>query len=283
MSNVDIEILEQVFPQLSPDSVESLYNTARIVDYPAHTALCHEGAREGIFYIILDGEVEIYKDFAGEPKLLDRKARGEYFGEIALVLDEPRSADTITVVNTRVIEIDQNLFDDYIASNAEVILALTRLTMRQIRYHEERLLAHLAEQQKDPPGLRNVFVSYAREDQEFVLRLAQDIFREGIDVWMDQLNIALGSSWAREVGKALDTCNTMLLVLSAASLASTNVEDEWNYFLDKGKWIVPVLLEECDIPFRLTRIHYLDFVNTSYDVALARLVSALRFTAGANK
>jgi hypothetical protein len=161
-------------------------------------------------------------------------------------LDEPRSSDTITVVNTRVIEIDQNLFDDYIASNAEVILALTRLTMRQIRYHEERLLAHLAEQQKDPPGLRNVFVSYAREDQEFVLRLAQDIFREGIDVWMDQLNIALGSSWAREVGKALDTCNTMLLVLSAASLASTNVEDEWNYFLDKGKWIVPVLLEECD-------------------------------------
>jgi CRP-like cAMP-binding protein len=283
MSNVDIEILEQVFPQLSPDSVESLYNTARIGDYPAHTALCHEGAREGIFYIILDGEVEIYKDFAGEPKLLDRKARGEYFGEIALVLDEPRSADAITVVNTRVIEIDQNLFDDYIASNAEVILALTRLTMRQIRYHEERLLAHLAEQQKDPPGLRNVFVSYAREDQEFVLRLAQDIFREGIDVWMDQLNIAPGSSWAREVGRALDTCNTMLLVLSAASLASTNVEDEWNYFLDKGKWIVPVLLEECDIPFRLTRIHYLDFVNTSYDVALARLVSALRFTAGANK
>jgi hypothetical protein len=244
--------------------------------------LCHEGARESVFYIILDGEVEIYKDFAGEAKLLDRKARGEYFGEIALVLDEPRSADAITVGNTRVIEIDRDLFDDYLASNAEVILALTRLTMRQIRYHEERLLAHLAEQQKDPPGLRNVFVSYSREDQEFVLKLAQDVFREGIDVWMDQLNIAPGSSWAREVGKALDTCSLMLLILSSSSLASTNVEDEWNYFLDKGKRIVPVLLQECEIPFRLTRIHYLDFVNTAYDVALARLVSALRFTVGTN-
>lgn len=51
-------------------------------------------------------------------------------------------------------------------------------------------------------------------------------------------NITAGKSWARQVGEALDRCDTMLLVVSPRSIASDNSDDEWNYFLDKKKSVI---------------------------------------------
>src|SRR5206468_1156628 len=57
------------------------------------------------------------------------------------------------------------------------------------------------------------FLSYAREDAEFVLRLAKDLGAGGAGVWVDQLDIAPGQRWDRAVEDALAKCLQLVVVL----------------------------------------------------------------------
>ena len=52
------------------------------------------------------------------------------------------------------------------------------------------------------------FVSYAREDAAFALRLAADLKAHGAHVWIDQLDIRPGRQWDSEVEKALTAAST---------------------------------------------------------------------------
>ena len=47
------------------------------------------------------------------------------------------------------------------------------------------------------------FVSYSREDSEFVLRLARDLKAAGANVWLDQLDIQPGHAWDSMIESAL--------------------------------------------------------------------------------
>ena len=120
---------------------------------------------------------------------------------------------------------------------------------------------------------RYVF-SYAREDSTFVLKLAQELRAAGVDLWLDQLDIIGGQRWDRAVENALQTCGGVIAVLSPHSVASDNVMDEVSYALEEGKQLVPILLQPCDVSFRLRRVQYIDF-TVGYDAAFASLLRAL--------
>lgn len=118
------------------------------------------------------------------------------------------------------------------------------------------------------------FISYAREDTGFVLRLAGDLKARGANIWLDQLDIRPGQPWDREVERALTDCDEMLVILSPASIASKNVMDEVSFALDESKAVIPVLHGDCKVPFRLRRLHYVDF-KPDYEQGLERLLYAL--------
>lgn len=122
--------------------------------------------------------------------------------------------------------------------------------------------------------LKYFFFSYAREDAEFVLKLAQKLRAVGVKLWLDQLDIFGGQHWDSAIEGALETCTDMIIVLSPESSASPNVMDEVAYALEKGKKIVPILLRSCDIPFRLRRVQYIDFTS-GYDTGYRALLGAL--------
>jgi photosystem II stability/assembly factor-like uncharacterized protein len=148
-------------------------------------------------------------------------------------------------------------------------LLLTRLVWISISFRlylwGDRFLATEAQ---------TAFISYSREDSEFALRLAGDLKAAGAAVWLDQLDIAPGQRWARAVEDALNDCPRMLVILSPASVDSTNVEDEIAFALEEGKIVIPVLYRECRIPFRLRSLHYVHF-KSDYVRSLAELVRAL--------
>jgi hypothetical protein len=118
------------------------------------------------------------------------------------------------------------------------------------------------------------FFSYSREDSEFTLRLAEDLKAAGANVWLDQLDIAPGQRWDRSVEDALSNCPRLLVVLSPASIKSTNVMDEVSFALENQKTVIPVLYRDCAIPFRLRRIQYLDF-RSDYELGLKGLLKNL--------
>mgnify|MGYP005840935151 CR=1 FL=1 len=125
-----------------------------------------------------------------------------------------------------------------------------------------------------PEGASAVFVSYAREDSDFALRLGQDLRAAGAQIWLDQLDIPAGARWDEAVQEALARCPSLLVILSPDSAASDNVMDEVSFALEEGKLVVPVIGRPCEIPFRLRRLQYIDFTR-DYDAALAKLTRSL--------
>lgn len=121
---------------------------------------------------------------------------------------------------------------------------------------------------------KKIFFSYSRDDSEFVLNLAKELRTDGADVWLDQLDIKPGTRWDKSIEDALDASQTVLVVLSKTSVDSNNVMDEVSYALEEGKTVLPVLLEECDIPFRLRRLQFADF-SVSHDKGIQTLTKAL--------
>lgn len=125
-----------------------------------------------------------------------------------------------------------------------------------------------------PPGSQTAFFSYCREDSGFALKLAEDLKAAGAHVWIDQLDIEPGTPWDRAVEDALNKAPRMLVVLSPISVNSDNVRDEVSFALSQKKRVIPVLYRDCDIPFRLARLQYIDF-RPEYERGLKILLRAL--------
>lgn len=118
------------------------------------------------------------------------------------------------------------------------------------------------------------FFSYSRDDSEFVLRLAGDLKAARASVWMDQLDIVPGQRWDRAVEDALANCPCMIVILSPASINSTNVMDEVSFALEERKTVIPVIHKNCTVPFRLRRLQYVDF-RQDYACGLRELLKTL--------
>jgi len=76
------------------------------------------------------------------------------------------------------------------------------------------------------------------------------------------------------VHAALLRARGILVVLSPRSAESPNVADEISVAINTGKHVIPILIEPCTVPLRLTRVQYIDAVS-DYADALARTVRAI--------
>ncbi|WP_310991885.1 toll/interleukin-1 receptor domain-containing protein [Aequorivita marina] len=120
-----------------------------------------------------------------------------------------------------------------------------------------------------------IFFSYSRDDSSFVSSLAKSLREAGAQIWLDNLDIQPGHRWDESIEAALKSSHTLLVILSKSSVKSDNVMDEVSYALEENKKVVPVLLEECDIPFRLRRLQYANFTE-GHEKGVASLIKALK-------
>lgn len=137
-------------------------------------------------------------------------------------------------------------------------------------------------EEESPPapisGADHVFICYVRQDEEFALALAAELKRQGINIWIDQLNIEYGIDWDRAIDKALYSCSSLLIVLSETAVDSDEVRSELRVALNQRKPIVPVIYKQCQIPRQLLNRQHADFSKHGMDDAEAvrKLVRALR-------
>ncbi|MGB7338937.1 MAG: TIR domain-containing protein [Phototrophicaceae bacterium] len=85
-----------------------------------------------------------------------------------------------------------------------------------------------------------IFISYARKDSEYVHKLADELRRIGLDIWIDR-DIEAGSNWDDAIETALNDCDLMLLITTDASMASEYVTHEWSYFMGSKKPVYPFI------------------------------------------
>jgi hypothetical protein len=124
--------------------------------------------------------------------------------------------------------------------------------------------------------MARIFISYSRSDVTFARDLTANLSDLGADVWLDVDDIPAGENWGRAIQQGLDSSDVMIVVISPDSMASTNVENEWQYFLDQGHPVIPVLWRPAKVHFQLHRLQYIDFHTQDFDKALRQLHSELR-------
>jgi signal transduction histidine kinase len=142
-----LELLRQTFPGIqSPEELAQLAQLARQATYPPDTVLCREGAYEKVLYLICEGEVVITKRFdtvEDSHLVLRRAGSGDYFGEMAIISDAPRSATVTTTTETTVLEIDQDVFRTILERNADLAMQMVRQTFERLRQNDRMTLEEL--------------------------------------------------------------------------------------------------------------------------------------------
>lgn len=118
------------------------------------------------------------------------------------------------------------------------------------------------------------FLSYSRTDDVIALRFANDLIAAGIPVWVDQYDIRPSEHWDRAVEAAVCSCEGLIVILSPRSAASPNVADEVSVAIGGGKSIIPILVEKCTVPLRMTRMQFID-ATVDYDRALQRCLAEI--------
>ncbi|MFP3953751.1 MAG: Crp/Fnr family transcriptional regulator [Candidatus Bipolaricaulota bacterium] len=99
MAGKTVEMLKEVplFSSLNTRQLKSVVKTAKEKEFEEGKAIVKEGEeKKAGFYLILDGQVEVKQ---GE-KTLSRLGTGQFFGEMAVLDGQPRSADVIAVEDT---------------------------------------------------------------------------------------------------------------------------------------------------------------------------------------
>lgn len=93
-----------------------------------------EGDETSSLYIMLSGKVRVFSsdDKSKEVTLLTQEP-GSYFGEIALLSDEPRSASVVTLENTVCAVISKTDFINWLLNNPDVAINLLGVLSEKIR------------------------------------------------------------------------------------------------------------------------------------------------------
>ncbi|MBN8637125.1 MAG: toll/interleukin-1 receptor domain-containing protein, partial [Anaerolineae bacterium] len=116
-----------------------------------------------------------------------------------------------------------------------------------------------------------IFISHSSQDNDFAAKLADALRERGAEVWIDLADIPAGMKWSKAIQQGLDWGELMLLIVTSDSMASENVADEWEYYHQKKKPIIPVWRTPAEMPFQLHRLQYVDFHERDFDSALSKL------------
>jgi hypothetical protein len=101
--------------------------------------------------------------------------------------------------------------------------------------------------------MRQVFISYKREEREAARRLADCLESEGLSVWWDP-QLRAGERFDDVIESAINGSSSVVVLWSRASVGSTYVRDEASLALKLGK-LVPVNIDGVTVPFRFQGIH----------------------------
>lgn len=135
-----------------------------------------------------------------------------------------------------------------------------------------------------------VFLCHASQDKPVVRELYQRLNAEGwIDPWLDEEKLLPGQDWDMEIEKAVEAADVVLVCVSSRSVTKEGyIQREIKFALDialekpEGTiFIIPLRLDDCDVPRRLRSWQYVDyFPSEKLKASYQRLMQSLQVRFG---
>src|SRR4051794_19822358 len=132
----DRELLRTVpvFSDLSDADIESLSRLCTRRRYPKDTVVFFENEEGDSFFVIVEGRIKVtILGDDGREVILSILGPGDFFGEMALLDNEPRSATAIAVEETELISLARADFQGAMTENPSILTALIRILTGRLR------------------------------------------------------------------------------------------------------------------------------------------------------
>jgi hypothetical protein len=126
--------------------------------------------------------------------------------------------------------------------------------------------------------MARVFICHSSRDKAIARKLADDLRTLGHEPWLDEYAIRVGDSIPGKIEEGLQNADFVVVLLSPSAVKSGWVDREWKakYWAEVSAgrvMVLPVLVEDCEIPLLLAPKKYADLRN--YATGLVQLVGAI--------
>jgi CRP/FNR family cyclic AMP-dependent transcriptional regulator len=137
-----IPILQRVplFSQLSAVELQRVVDVARERAYPRNSVILFEDDPGDALFVVATGQVKVVligED--GREVILSVMGPGEFFGEMSLLDDEPRSAHVIAMEDSSLAVLRREDFEGLLTQTPQIALALLRELSRRLRRADEKV------------------------------------------------------------------------------------------------------------------------------------------------
>jgi hypothetical protein len=125
----------------------------------------------------------------------------------------------------------------------------------------------------------DVFLSYPHQDKATADAACAKLEAEGIRCWIAPRDIAPSAEWAASIVEAIESCRVMVLIFSAHTNRSKQVQREVQQVFDREKPVVPFRIEnvmpERSLRYYMGSVHWLDALTPPLEQHLEKLAASV--------
>jgi CRP-like cAMP-binding protein len=118
-----------LFADLSGPELQGVVHTFEEESFPEGQRILRQGFGGTNFYVILEGEAEVIIDGASRRRM----GKGDFFGEIAILLDEPSSADVVALTPLHCLVLPGSELTDWLKTKPTVAVRMLQTEARRLR------------------------------------------------------------------------------------------------------------------------------------------------------
>ena len=205
-----------LFARLRDDDLGRIADLLIERRFPKHKTIVEEGLPGDYMYVIREGRVQVSKlSDDGREKILEFFEKGDFFGEMSLLDDAPRSASVRALTDTRILALSRADFLSVLRRSPDVAMAVVQELARRLRETgeqasslsfqrvKERTIGLLERLAKDPSedGERLVTPSLTHQQIADMIGTSRETVTRVLKVLKEQ-------GWLAQEGKHYLVCST---------------------------------------------------------------------------
>ena len=141
-TTVSTAVLKAVplFTTISEEQLRMLTTMVTRRSANRNTTIMSSGDATDSLYIVLSGRLKVMmSDSDGKEVILSILGPGEFFGEMGLIDDEPRSASVVTIEPCELLSISKRDFKKCLLENSDMSMAVMRGLVRRLREADRKI------------------------------------------------------------------------------------------------------------------------------------------------
>ncbi len=129
-----------LFAGLREGDVIRLATAARERTYPKNSVIVFEDDPGDALYVVVSGQVKVVLTAEdGREVILSVRDRGDFFGEMALIDDEPRSAHVIAIEDSRLLVLRREDFQRCLSDIPAIAIGMLRALVGRLRQADDKI------------------------------------------------------------------------------------------------------------------------------------------------